>query len=194
MDSALFAGLLASLAGLITFLLIHHFWIQPIWFVLPAGLPIAMLGGLAVGWSFSELQANLPPRPWTILAVMALIVAALAPAVILGQLRGPVLDMQTFRIAEGQGPTAIFRFVTELVLPSLVVGGLAGWLVGRSISAVLSTALAGLVFALGPGHNIPLLASTPAAWKGVLLLLAITFVSSVVLVEAAGRLPNPIFR
>jgi hypothetical protein len=44
--------------------------------------------------------------------------------------------------------------------------------------------LAGLIFALGPGHNIPFLGNTPATGKGIVLLLSVVVVSAVVLVEA----------
>jgi len=68
------------------------------------------------------------------------------------------------------------------------VGGLAGWLLGHTLRAAMATALAGLVFALGPGHNIPFLGSTPAVGKGLVLLLAITLVSALVLVETSAGL------
>jgi hypothetical protein len=63
------------------------------------------------------------------------------------------------------------------------VGGLAGRRLGGRNRAALAMALAGLVFALGPGHNVPLLAGTPGVGKGALLLIAITSVSTLVLVE-----------
>lgn len=49
MKSYLIAGVLYGLAGLLVFLAIHHFWSRPIWFILPAGMLIVGLGGLAVG-------------------------------------------------------------------------------------------------------------------------------------------------
>ncbi|MFO7538217.1 MAG: hypothetical protein R6X32_09170 [Chloroflexota bacterium] len=51
------------LAGLIAFLLIHALGIVPIWFILPIGLLIAAVGGLAVGWAYAELRDRLPKRP-----------------------------------------------------------------------------------------------------------------------------------
>lgn len=56
----LIVGVLACLAGLLAFLIIHHFCILPIWFILPPGLVIAVLGGLAVGWSYHEIRLVLP--------------------------------------------------------------------------------------------------------------------------------------
>jgi hypothetical protein len=82
----------------------------------------------------------------------------------------------------------IARFAIELVLTASAVGGLAGWWLGHTPRAAAATALAGLVFALGPGHNIPFLGNTPAAGKGVALLAAIILVSAVVLVESQAWL------
>ncbi len=124
----------------------------------------------------------------TALAVMALVSATLAPAIIVAELRPPLLDFSTGNMAipAGQGGRVALHFVLELLVTAAVVGGLAGWWLGHSGRAALATALAGFVFALGPGHNIPLLGHTPAAAKGWLLLLAIIFVSAFVLVEVSA--------
>ncbi len=185
MTSYLIAGVLAGIVGLLTFLLIHHFWIQPIWFILPAGLLIAALGGLAVGWSYAELHAGLPPRPWTAIAFTGLIAVVLAPSVLLSQVRTPILDSATFTIAPGQGVYAGTRFVLDLVLTAILAGAALGWFLGHTPRAAIATAVAGAAFAIGPGHNIPFLGNTPAAGKGLALLFAITLVSALVLVEAA---------
>ena len=189
MNTTLIAGLLSGIAGLLVFLTIHHFWIRPIWFILPPGLVIAALGGLAVGWAYAEIKAGLPPRPWTSLAVFALVGAILAPAILLAQLRPPPLDISTGAVIDGSSVgIVIARVVIELLLTATVVGGLAGWWLGHTGRAALATALAGFVFALGPGHNIPLLGNTPAVGKGVVLLVIIIFVSAVVLVESQAWL------
>jgi membrane associated rhomboid family serine protease len=70
--ASLIAGLLAGITGLLVFLVIHHLWIKPIWFILPLGLVIAAAGGLAAGWAYSELLPGLPRRPWTIFALASL--------------------------------------------------------------------------------------------------------------------------
>ena len=182
MNTALIAGLFSGVSGLLVFLVIHHFWIKPIWFILPPGLVIAALGGLAVGWCYAEILSGLPPRPWTSFAVFALVAATLTPAILLAQLRPPPLDISTGAILNGTGASVIARFVIELLFTATVVGGLAGWWLGHTGRAALATALAGFIFALGPGHNIPLLGNTAAVGKGVILLVIIIFVSSVVLV------------
>jgi len=185
MNAALTAGALSGIAGLFVFLVIHHFWIRPIWFILPVGLLIAAGGGLAVGWAYSELLPGLPPRPWSAVVVIAVIVASLIPAVILAQLRPPMFTAMSenaqLTVSTGR---AVAIFVFQLLLTAAGVGALAGWWIGGSGRAALATALAGLVFALGPGHNIPILGNTPATGKGIVLLLSVVVVSAVVLVEA----------
>lgn len=184
MTTSLIAGLISGVVGLLVFLTIHHFWIRPIWFILPPGLLIAALGGLAVGWSYAEIRTGLPPRPYTALAVMALVSAILTPAILLAQLRPPPLDISTGAVIDGSNGWVVFtRVVLELLVTATLVGGLAGWWLGGNWRAALATALAGLVFAIGPGHNIPLLGNTPVVGKGVMLLAIIIFVSAMVLVE-----------
>ena len=188
MKAALISGVLAGIAGLLVFLTIHHFWIRPIWSILPAGLVIAALGGLAVGWAYAEIKAGLPPRPWTALAVFALVGATLTPAILIAQLRPPPLDVTSGMIMRGSTAGLVARFVLELLVTAALVGGLAGWLLGHTGQAAAAMALAGVAFALGPGHNIPFLGSTPVAGKGILILAAIILVSAVVLVEAEAWL------
>jgi hypothetical protein len=189
MNTSLIAGLLAGIAGLLVFLTIHHFWIKPIWFILPPGLAIAALGGLAVGWAYAEIQAGLPPRPWTALAVFVLVGAILTPGILLAQTRPPPLDIATGAIIDGSSVAAVVaRFAIELLLTAAVVGGLAGWWLGHTPRAAAASAVAGFVFALGPGHNIPFLGNTPAAGKGVVLLATIVLVAAVVLVETQAWL------
>jgi hypothetical protein len=88
--ACLIAGVLAGIAGLLVFLVLHHLWIMPIWFILPAGLVVAAAGGLAAGWAYSELLPGLPARPWTIFAWAALVGLTLAPSIVLGKLRPPL--------------------------------------------------------------------------------------------------------
>jgi len=182
----LIAGALAGVVGLLVFLVIHHFWIMPIWFILPLGLPIAGLGGLAVGWMYGELLPHLPPRPWTVLAVVALIGVILLPSILLAERRESLFDISVpgGRLTTSVGRAALI-FALELLATATIMGGAAGWLIGHTPRAALATALAGMVFAAGPGHNIPFLGSTPAAGKGIVLLAAVVVASAVVLVEVA---------
>lgn len=188
MYTALIAGMLSGVAGLLVFLVIHHIWIRPIWFILPVGLVMAGVGGLVVGWSYAEIRAGLPPRPWTSIALFMLIAATLAPSILLAQGRRPLIDIGTGVIPQSEAGVVLLHFVGELLITATVVGGLAGWLTGHNLRAAFSTALAGFVFALGPGHNIPLLGSTPAAGKGVGILIVVVLVAALVLVEVQAWL------
>lgn len=189
MNSFLISGSISGMAGLLVFLTIHHFWIKPIWFILPPGLLIAIVGGLAVGWAYSEIQPGLPARPWTAVALFAIISAILLPAIIIAQLRPAPLNIVTGAVLYGRsGSTVFLQVVLELLVTASLVGGIIGWWLGQTPRAALSTALAGLIFAIGPGHNIPLLGNTPAVGKGLILLVMIILVSALVLVESQAWL------
>ncbi len=56
--TALLAGALSGIDGLLVFLTLHHVWIKPIWDILPAGLVVAGLGGLAFGWAYAEIKTG----------------------------------------------------------------------------------------------------------------------------------------
>jgi hypothetical protein len=188
-NASLIAGTLAGMAGLLVFLVIHHFWIKPIWFILPIGLVVAATGGLAVGWAYRELLPGLPRRPWTTFAWFALIGLTLAPAIIIAQLRPPLFTGSGMNVtATVSVAQAAVIFVRDLLLPASIIGGLCGWLIGKTIRAMLATALAGFVFALGPGHNVPFLGNQPATGKGIILLVAIVLAASIVLVEVHAAL------
>lgn len=189
--ATLIAGMLAGVTGLVVFLLIHHLWIKPIWFILPVGLVIAVPGGLIIGWAYCELLPHMPRRPWAIFACFALIAITLAPAVVIAQLRPPLFTGTGMNvIASVSIAQAAVIFVRDLLLPATVIGGLAGWLIGRTKRAARITALAGFVFALGPGHNVPFLGNQPATGKGIILLIAIVLAVSIVLVEGHAILRN----
>lgn len=57
------------------------------------------------------------------------------------------------------------RFMLELVLTGMAAGALVGWWLGGTPTAALSMAVAALGFALGPGHNVPMFGTNPAAVK-----------------------------
>ena len=189
MNANLIAGVTAGMAGLFVFLILHHLWIAPIWFILPFGLVVAAVGGAAVGWAYGELLPNLPPRPWTILAVVGLIAVILLPSIILAELREPLFDITVaggrLRVSTGR---AAMVFVLELLLTATLVGGVAGWLIGRSGQAAMATAVAGFIYALGPGHNIPLVGGTPGVAKELVIMTAVVVVSALVMVEVQAWL------
>ncbi len=181
---ALIAGASAGITGLLAFLALHALWIVPIWFILPVGLLLAGSGGLAVGWAYAELKSRLPRRPWTALAVVGMIALILLPAVVLAELHGPVFSVTPAGPVQTVATSVIVtRFVGELLATATIVGGLAGWWLGHTRRAALATGVAGFVFALGPGHNIPLIGGTPGVGKELAIMTAVTFVSALVLVE-----------
>jgi hypothetical protein len=182
--ATMIAGVLAGLSGLLAFLLLHALWIVPIWFILPIGLLLAGGGGLAVGWAYAELKSHLPRRPWTALAVAGIVALILLPAVVLAELHGPVFSVTPAGPVPTVAPWVIVaRFVGELLATATIVGGLVGRWIGHTRQAALATGLAGFVFALGPGHNIPLIGGTPGVGKELAVMSAVTFVSALVLVE-----------
>jgi hypothetical protein len=181
MNVYLVAGLLSGVIGLLVFLTVHHFWIQPIWFIFLPGLILSSLGGLAVGWSFQELQGGLPAYPWSFLGLSGVILLILLPGLIIAEFTPTPFGLDG-SIAPGYtAGKAALQFFLELVLTSAAVGGAIGWFLIGTRSAVISTVVASVVFAIGPGHNIPFLGNTPSVYKGVVLLLIIILVSSLTL-------------
>ncbi len=93
---------------------------------------------------------------------------------------------------------AVADVVVGLFGLATLMGGVLGWLIGRTSRAAGTMALAAFALALGPGHNIPLLGATGATAKELLILTAVTAVASTVLVEgeawwsrrARGRPPT----
>jgi hypothetical protein len=189
MKATLGAGMLSAVTGLLTFLVIHHLWIMPIWFILPIGLVIAMIGGAAVGWAYDELLPHLPPRPWRALVMIGLIWLILLPGIVLAELRDPFFTVsgENARLTVGVGRVALL-FIVELLITSALMGALLGWLFGRNRRTALATAVAGVTFALGPGHNIPLIGGTPGVGKELGVIAAIITVSAIVLVQGQALL------
>lgn len=195
MNAPLLAGILSGIAGLLVFLVIHHLWIVPIWFILPIGLVIAAAGGATAGWAYGELLPHLPSRPWTSLALFALIWTVLLPGLVLAELRPPLFDVSggdaVLAVSVGR---ATLAFIVELLLTAALTGALAGWLIGGSTRAALVTGLAALIFALGPGHNIPLIGGTAGVAKELAIMTAIILVSALVLVESHALLARFVAR
>jgi hypothetical protein len=182
---ALVSGALAGVAGLLVFLALHALWILPIWFMLPAGLVFALAGGVAMGWAYAQLRPGLPQRPPAALVLLVVVSVTLLPAILLAQLR-PTLFIETPRgaLPTEPIPMLIVRFVAELLVTATIAGGLIGWWLRRTRRAVVATALASFLFALGPGHNIPFLGGTSGVQTELALLAAVIVVSTLVLVES----------
>ncbi|MEW5990598.1 MAG: hypothetical protein AB1736_04515 [Chloroflexota bacterium] len=180
------AGGLAGIAGLATFLVLHHAWIVPIWFIAPAGALVAAGVGAAVGSAYGELLPHLPPRPWTAIAVSIGMGVVLLPAFAIAELLGAA---GSAAVGAGgmlviPGSEAATRFVIGLLLPTTIAGAGGGWLIARSRRAAWTTGLATFAFALGPGHNIPFLGATAAVAEEVVIVGAVVVTASVVLMES----------
>jgi hypothetical protein len=178
------AGVTSGVAGLLAFLVVHHVWIAPIWFVLPLGLLVASVGGVAVGLAYFELAPRLPARPWRAVAVLGAMLACFAPGMLLSLCHGPLFEMPAARIPPGQG----VRVAVELLVPPTLTASLIGWWWGRSGRAAAVTALAGLALALGPGHNVAMFGADPLALKGHAIVIIVCIVAAITLVEADALL------
>lgn len=182
-------GALSGTAGLLVFLVLHHVWIVPIWFVAPIGWPIAVAGGMAVAWAYRELRPHLPARPWASLGWFALVAACLLPSVVLAEAREPM-----FELSGPGGATLLMspaRAAGVFVLELLVTTTLVGWCLGRTRRSAGAMAVAAFAFALGPGHNIPFGGGTAAVPLEIAIMAAVAAVSTIVLVEAHARLAPP---
>jgi len=183
-SAARIAGAVAGIAGLLAFLTLHALWIVPIWFILPAGLLVAGGGGLAVGWAYAELSSGLPRRLWTALAVVGVITVILLPAFVLAELRAPLFAVTPAGAVQAVATWVIVaRFAGELLATATIMGGLVGGWLGRTRRAALATAVAGFIFALGPGHNIPFIGGTSGLGKQLAIMASVTLISALVLVE-----------
>jgi hypothetical protein len=184
----LVAGVFAGMVGLLTFLVIHALWILPIWSILPIGMVMASLGGLAVGWAYAEVHHRLPKRPWTLVAVVGLIALILTPSVMIAEVRPPMFTIN----AAGQEvimeiSEIVARFIGELLVTATLAGGLLGAWLGRTRRAIISMAVAGFIFALGPGHNIPFIGGTTGVAKEIAIMMIVIIVSALALVEGHAQ-------
>jgi hypothetical protein len=87
------------------------------------------------------------------------------PGFVLGYLREPLIDMATVTIPPDRTRAAVAAFVVELFLTAALLGGLIGWGLRREARSAGVMALAAVLFALGPGHNIPFFPGTPGGVK-----------------------------
>ena len=184
---SLIPGVASGLAGVLTFLVLHHLWIVPIWFILPLGAVVAALGGVAVHRSYDVLRASLPARPWAAPALFGVVAVILLPSFVLAEMGKPLVDVAEGEV--GASPIAVgVAFVLKLFVPTTIAGASVGWVLGRTRRAGQTTALAGFVLALGPGHNIPFFGGTALLGTELDLMTWSTIAAAIVLVEVDWRL------
>jgi len=163
------AGIASGLAAFGTFLVVHSLWITPIWHIAPVGALFAAAIGAAVGKVYEGLPPRLTGLPWGVGAAFAGGAASLAPAIVLAEsgLRA--------------GVAALPVVVASHFGSAMLVGATVGVLIRKTRRFAGTGALAGLLLAAGPGHNIPVVASTAAARLEMSILLVVLAVASVVL-------------
>ena len=67
-------------------------------------------------------------------------------------------------------------------------GALVGWLLAHTWQGAVATAVAGLAFAVRPGHKIPFFGNTRVAGKALVLPAGPALAASLVLVETQAWL------
>jgi hypothetical protein len=180
-STLLWAGVLSSIAGLLTFLIVHHFTIRPIWFIAPPGLLFAVGGGVAVAWAFETMQSRLGINPLIASVVFAvLLTLTQVPGFLIGSTREPIIDTVTANILPGRGWEAAGRFFLDLFVTAAITGALIGWLLAGNAASAARMALAAVAFSVGPGHNIPFFAGTESAGKMWAIMGLVIFVSALV--------------
>ena len=178
------AGAVGGVAGLATFLVIHAWWILPIWSIAIPGALIAAGGGAAVGWAYEAHRARLPTTPVRRVAAVTLAGAlVLLVSEPISLARGPVevRVLAQMSLADLWLPLALFLGAAA------IVGAAGGALLGRTWRKTGITALAAFLFALGIGHNAPLIGYGFVAAKmwSIMLLATLAAAATLVALDAS---------
>ena len=161
MGTATGSGAIAGVVGCAVFLALHAAWIVPIWFVAPIGFAIAATCGAALGELLGRVAPGHTGLPGGVVLASGLTWLFLALPAVLAELG----------LRPGAAPD--LAIIAGFFAPFLAGGGLVGWAAGRSRGTAGRGALAGLLLAIGPGHNIPFLAGTPAVPTEVAILVVV---------------------
>jgi hypothetical protein len=173
------AGLITGLVGVVLFGLVHHLLIEPIWTRLGGGIPFAMAGGAAMGWTFHELQSSgrfsIKPRDGALFGLLLWIniipLTLIAAALRVSGIRHRMADWDT---------------VSDCVL-AFLTGVLAGWLLTRKRKSSLVFGAAMVVIVLMMAGPIAISNSERAAFL-FLSFLGIYLLGGVVLIAARQSL------
>jgi hypothetical protein len=115
---------------------------------------------------------------------------------VLAEMRDPLFNV-TDEAAVLARPlsSAALIFLAELLVTAAAMGGIAGWLIGRTRRAAAAMAVAALALALGPGHNIPLIGGTPGIAMEVKIMIPALALTAAVLVSVhrlcQAKIPGP---
>lgn len=178
------AGGVSGIAGLAAFLTIHALWITPIWFIAAPGAAIAAAGGGCVGLAYDVYRKRLPDRllgrTLALLAAGALVLLPAEPIAL-------VVSPSDPRMLMSSSTQALISAVILYVAVVGTAGIAAGAWLGRSWRAALVTGLAAAAFAVGIGHNAPLIGSGWPAAKMWAIMLAVTAVAAFALAAVEAR-------
>lgn len=83
---------------------------------------------MVVSWAHGELKHQLPPSPWAVLALSAIVFTTLMPALILTQYHPPLIAIGGTVLAEVL--VIVKHFVSDILVTACVAGALIGWWVG----------------------------------------------------------------
>jgi hypothetical protein len=156
----------------------------PIWGIAPIGVPIALLGGAAVGWAHHETRTRLASGVRGALALVLLLALTLVPGGIVAALWAP----ETLEGVDDLPGTRIGAYFGIFIALAAAVGAAEGWWLARSRKGAAVVSLASVAFAFGLGHNVPVLGGERAIAKMWAIMLVVMAVSAFVLAAAETRL------
>jgi len=166
-----------GLFGVALFGAIHAAIIVPIWTRLGGGIPFGVVAGIAIGWAFYELQAQLNVGVIGALAFGFLLWTTLIPMTLFGVI---------VRATGIHGQDDAWEVAVELVL-TFGTGAITGRLISGRWRAALALGTASLALTLAQAGPIPVMnsgraASLFAALAAVYLLCVIVlgFIVSIV--------------
>jgi hypothetical protein len=150
----LIAGTAAGGAAMLSFMAIHSVLIAPIWTRAANGLPLALIGGIAIAAAFDRVTA--PGRRQTIFdgaRFGALMFAALIPATAFSN---------ALRIAglEANG----WPGITGSLATAAASGAAVGWLLTRARDGALALAGAAAALVIAMAGPVPVVNGPRAAW------------------------------
>jgi hypothetical protein len=150
----LIPGIAVSIFAVLAFGTVHAWLIVPIWSRLAGGLPVALLGGLALAWAFDRV-ANI--RGWQSPAHGLLFGVYMFGTLMPATAVDAALRLNGMRLGDTTpgmvGGVALFA----------LAGFVAGWVLSRDRSTALVYAAAALALMVVAGGPLPIVRSPRAA-------------------------------
>jgi hypothetical protein len=148
------SGIGAGIAAMVSFMVIHSLLIAPIWTRAADGLPLALIGGIAIAGAFDRVAAL---RGWQTLfggaRVGALLFATLVPA---------TLFSNALRLAgiQANGWPGVAASLTI----AAATGAAAGRLLTRRRDGIIAVAGAAVALLIAMAGPVPIVNGPRAAW------------------------------